>query len=314
MTSIIEETTVKRQHIGENFALYNVDNIDGIKGIKDDSIHYCIYSPPFISLFTYSDHPRDIGNCTTDDEFYEHFGYLVKELYRVMMPGRDMSVHCMDLPTSKQRDGVIGLKDFRGILIKIMQDAGFIYHSQVCIWKDPVVAMQRTKALGLLWKQLKKDSTMSRQGLPDYVITFRKPGDNPEPVSHTAEEYPVDKWQRIASPIWMDITQGNTLQRESAREETDERHIAPLQLEVIERCIELWSNPGDIVLDPFVGIGSSVYQALLMGRRGIGFELKDSYYDQAVLNCKRAESNAKAPQVGLDKWVGTNTEQKTLEV
>ena len=309
-----EETTVKKQAFGDNFALYNVDNVDGIKLIPDDSIHYCIYSPPFISLFTYSNHPRDIGNCTTDEEFYQHFGYLVKELYRVMMPGRDMSVHCMDLPTSKQRDGIIGLKDFRGILIKIMQDAGFIYHSQVCIWKDPVVAMQRTKALGLLWKQLKKDSCMSRQGLPDYVLTFRKPGENPEPVSHTPEEYPVDKWQRIASPVWMDITQGNTLQRESAREESDERHVAPLQLEVIERCIELWSNPGDIVLDPFVGIGSSVYQALLMGRRGIGFELKDSYYQQAVLNCKRAESNAKTPQVGLDKWVSTNNEQRTLEV
>lgn len=231
-----------------------------------------------------------------------------------MMPGRDMSVHCMDLPTSKQRDGIIGLKDFRGILIRIMQDVGFIYHSQVCIWKDPVVAMQRTKALGLLWKQLKKDSAMSRQGLPDYVLTFRKPGENPEPVSHTAEDYPVGKWQQIASPVWMDIVQGDTLQRESARSEADEKHVAPLQLEVIERCIELWSNPGDIVLDPFVGIGSSVYQALLMGRRGIGFELKDSYYQQAVLNCKRAESNAKTPQVGLDKWVSTNNEQRTLEV
>lgn len=231
-----------------------------------------------------------------------------------MMPGRDMSVHCMDLPTSKERDGVIGLKDFRGLLIKIMQDAGFIYHSQVVIWKDPVVAMQRTKALGLLWKQLKKDSCRSRQGLPDYVVTFRKPGDNPEPVSHTPEEYPVEKWQRIASPVWMDINQSRTLQKESAREDSDERHVCPLQLEVIERCIELWSNPGDIVLDPFVGIGSSVYQALLMGRRGIGFELKDSYYQQAVLNCKRAESNAKTPQVGLDKWVSINNEQKTLEV
>lgn len=310
----MESTKVKNQAFGDNFALYNVDNIDGIKDIPSDSIHYCIYSPPFSSLFTYSNNERDIGNTTSDEEFYKHFGYLVKELYRVMMPGRDMSVHCMDLPTSKERDGVIGLKDFRGLLIKIMQDAGFIYHSQVVIWKDPVVAMQRTKALGLLWKQLKKDSCRSRQGLPDYVVTFRKPGDNPEPVSHTPEEYPVDKWQRIASPVWMDINQSRTLQKESAREDSDERHVCPLQLEVIERCIELWSNPGDIVLDPFAGIGSSVYQALLMGRRGIGFELKDSYYQQAVLNCKRAESNAKTPQSGLDRWVSTNNEQKTLEV
>lgn len=309
-----EETTVKRQHFGENFALYNVDNIDGIKDIPSDSIHYCIYSPPFQSLFTYSNNERDIGNCTTDEEFYQHFQFLVGELFRVVMPGRMMSVHCMNLPTSLQRDGYIGLRDFRGVLIKIMQDAGFHYYSEVCIWKDPVVAMQRTKALGLLWKQQKKDSCKSRQGIPDYVCTFRKPGDNPEPVSHTPEDYPVDKWQRIASPVWMDINQSHTLQKESAREDSDERHVCPLQLEVIERCIELWSNPGDIVLDPFVGIGSSVYQALLMGRRGIGFELKDSYYQQAVLNCKRAESNAKAPQVGLDKWVGTSSGQSKLEV
>jgi len=309
-----EETTVKNQCVGDNFALYNVDNCDGIKGIKDNSIHYCVYSPPFISLFTYSNIDRDIGNCTTDEEFYTHFKFLVAELFRVMMPGRMMSVHCMNLPTSISRDGYIGMRDFRGLLIKIMQDAGFHYYSEVCIWKDPVVAMQRTKALGLLWKQVKKDSCKSRQGIPDYVCTFRKPGDNPEPVSHTPEEYPVEKWQKIASPVWFDIVQGDTLQRESAREEEDEKHCCPLQLEVIERCIELWSNPGDIVLDPFVGIGSSVYQALLMGRRGIGFELKDSYYQQAVLNCKRAESDAKVPQSGLDRWIGENKAQSTLEV
>ena len=309
-----EETTVKKQCVGDNFALYNVDNIDGIKGIPDDSVHFCIYSPPFSSMYCYNNSPRDLGNSNNDEEFYTHFIFLVKELYRVMMPGRDMSVHCMDLPKSKERDGIIGLKDFSGMLIRIMEDAGFVYHSKVCVWKNPVTAMQRTKAMGLLWKQLKKDSSYSRQGIPDYIITFRKPGLNPEPITHRPEDYPVDKWQQIASPVWMDINQSDTLQRESAREETDERHIAPLQLEVIERCIELWSNPGDIVLDPFVGIGSSVYQALLMGRRGIGFELKDSYYQQAVLNCKRAESNAKTPQVGLDKWVSTNNEQRTLEV
>lgn len=310
----MEETTVKRQDFGENFALYNVDNIDGIKGIKDDSIHYCIFSPPFCDLFVYGNNPRDIGNNTTDEEFYQHMKFLANELYRVLMPGRDLTMHCMDLPSSKQRDGVIGLRDFSGGLIRLMQDAGFVYHSRVVIWKDPVIAMQRTKALGLLWKQLKKDSSMSRQGIPDYMLTFRKPGENPEPISHTAEDYPVDKWQKIASPVWMDINQSNTLQRESAREESDEKHVCPTQLEVIERCIELWSNPGDTVLDPFVGIGSSVYQALLMGRRGIGFELKDSYYQQAVLNCKRAEADAKAPQVGLDAWIGENKAQTKLEV
>jgi hypothetical protein len=309
-----DETSVKKQHIGENFALYNVDNIDGLKGIPSDSIHYSIFSPPFCDLFVYGNNPRDVGNNITDEEFYAHMKFLTAELYRVLMPGRDLTMHCMDLPSSKQRDGMIGLRDFSGGLIRMMQDAGFIYHSRVVIWKNPVTAMQRTKALGLLWKQVKKDSCMSRQGIPDYMITFRKPGENPEPVSHTPEDYPVDKWQQIASPVWMDINQSNTLQRESAREEADEKHACPTQLDALERCIELWSNPGDIVLDPFVGIGSSVYQALLMGRRGIGFELKDSYYQQAVLNCKRAESDARAPQVGLDQWVGTSSGQSKLEV
>jgi DNA modification methylase len=191
----------------------------------------------------------------------------------------------MDLPTQKQRDGFIGLSDFPGELIKMFQDAGFIYHSRVTIWKDPVVAMQRTKALGLLHKQIKKDSAMCRQGIADYIITFRKDGENPEKIMHTNETFPVNKWQNYASPVWMDINQSNTLQRESAREQQDEKHICPLQLDVIERCIELWTNPNDIVFTPFLGIGSEVYQALKMNRRGIGIELKESYYNQAVANC-----------------------------
>lgn len=281
---------VLNQEVNEKFSLYNGDSVEVLKGIPDNSIHYSIFSPPFASLYTYSNSDRDMGNSKTDDEFYEHFTFLVKELYRVTMPGRLLSFHCMNLPTSKVRDGVIGIKDFRGLLIRIFTDAGWIYHSEVCIWKNPVTAMQRTKALGLLWKQLKKDSAMSRQGIPDFIVTMRKPGDNPERVTHTDESFPCNVWQKYASPVWMDINQSDTLQRKSAREDKDEKHICPLQLEVIKRCIELWSNPNDIVLDPFAGIGSTPYVALRMGRRGLGVELKESYYEQAVKNCNEALS------------------------
>ena len=279
---------VLNQEVNEKFSLYNGDSVEVLKGIPDNSIHYSIFSPPFASLYTYSNSDRDMGNSKTDDEFYEHFTFLVKELYRVTMPGRLLSFHCMNLPTSKVRDGVIGIKDFRGLLIRIFTDAGWIYHSEVCIWKNPVTAMQRTKALGLLWKQLKKDSAMSRQGIPDFIVTMRKPGHNPEHVTHTDESFPCNVWQKYASPVWMDINQSDTLQRKSAREDKDEKHICPLQLEVIKRCIELWSNPNDIVLDPFAGIGSTPYVALRMGRRGLGVELKESYYEQAVKNCNEA--------------------------
>ena len=279
---------VLNQKVNDKFSLYNGDSVEVLKGIPDNSIHYSIFSPPFASLYTYSNSDRDMGNSKTDDEFYEHFTFLVKELYRVTMPGRLLSFHCMNLPTSKVRDGVIGIKDFRGLLIRIFTDAGWIYHSEVCIWKNPVTAMQRTKALGLLWKQLKKDSAMSRQGIPDFIVTMRKPGDNPERVTHTDESFPCNVWQKYASPVWMDINQSDTLQRKSAREDKDEKHICPLQLEVIKRCIELWSNPNDIVLDPFAGIGSTPYVALRMGRRGLGVELKESYYEQAVKNCNEA--------------------------
>lgn len=269
--------------------MYNGDCVEVLQGIPDNSIHYSIFSPPFASLYTYSNSERDMGNCKNHNEFFENFRFLVKELYRVIMPGRLLSFHCMNLPTSKERDGVIGITDFRGKLIETFASGGWVYHSEVCIWKDPVVAMQRTKALGLLHKQLKKDSCMSRQGIPDFIVTMRKPGENPERVTHTNESFPVNVWQKYASPIWTDIKQGDTLQRKSAREEKDERHICPLQLEVIKRCIELWTNPNDIVLSPFAGIGSEVYTAIRMGRRGLGIELKESYYKQAVLNCANAE-------------------------
>lgn len=277
------------QHIGESFAIYHGDSCEVLKGIPTDSVHYSVTSIPFASLYTYSPSDRDLGNCRDYSEFWTHYEFLIREWVRVMMPGRLISIHVMNLPTSKERDGFIGIRDFRGDVIRGMQAAGMIYHSEVCIWKDPVTAMQRTKALGLLHKQIKKDSCMSRQGIPDYLVTFRKPGDNPERVTHTGESFPVSLWQRYASPVWMDINPSDTLQRESAREEADERHICPLQLGVIRRGIELWSNPGDVVLDPFDGIGSTGYVAIDMARRHIGVELKRSYYDQAVANCLAAE-------------------------
>ena len=279
---------IKAKEIAKEYSLYNGDSAEVLTKIPDNSIHYEIYSPPFQSLYVYSNSDRDLGNCRTADEFYEQFFFIAKELYRVLMPGRLMSFHCMNLPTSKERDGYIGIRDFRGELIKFFQDIGFIYHSEVCIWKDPVTAMQRTKALGLLHKQLKKDSCMSRQGIPDYLVTMRKPGDNPERVTHTNDSFPVFVWQKYASPIWTDINPNDTLQYRSAREEHDERHICPLQLQVIQRGIELWTNPGDIVLTPFMGIGSEAYMAVKMGRRAVGIELKDSYYRQAVANVKEA--------------------------
>jgi len=293
------DSLIKGQEIGDKYALYNGDSAEVLRMLPDDSIHYIIYSPPFQSLYVYSNSDRDLGNCRTPAEFYEQFRFIGQELFRVLKPGRIMSFHCMNLPTSKERDGYIGIRDFRGELIRFFQELGFIYHSEVCIWKDPVTAMQRTKALGLLHKQLKKDSCMSRQGIPDYLVTMRKPGDNPERVTHTNESFPVSVWQKYASPVWMDINPNDTLQYKSAREEQDERHICPLQLQVIQRGIELWSNPGDTVLTPFMGIGSEAYMAVKMGRRAVGVELKDSYYRQAVRNVRNALENMQTDLFGM---------------
>jgi DNA modification methylase len=278
------------QSDGENWRLSLQDCVDGVREMPTDSVHYSVFSPPFASLYTYSNSDRDMGNSKGEGEFAEHMEYLIGELYRVLMPGRLLSFHCMNLPTQKGRQGYIGISDFRGDLIRSFQRVGFIYHSEVVIWKDPVTAMQRTKALGLLHKQIKKDSCMSRQGIPDYLVTMRKPGENPEPVTHTNETFPVKVWQRYASPIWMDINPSDTLQYRAAREDEDERHICPLQLQVIERAIDLWTNPGDTVLSPFAGIGSEGYVALQKARRFVGFELKESYYRLAVKNLIHAES------------------------
>jgi DNA modification methylase len=293
---------------GQNWTMYMEDNIERTRAMDDKSVDFIIYSPPFSSLYTYSDSDRDMGNCKTDNEFFEHFGFLAPELFRVLKSGRLMSVHCMNLPTTITKDGYIGIKDFRGDIIRLMQSVGFIYHSEVCIWKDPAVDVQRTKALGLLHKQLKKDSCRSRMSLPDYIMTFQKLGTNTDPVTHTDEQFHCNTWQKYASPVWFDIRQSNTLQRTSARDEMDERHICPLQLDVIQRCIELWTNPGDLVYDPFAGIGSVPYQAVLMGRRGIGCELKQSYFDQAIKNLMIADRNASAPkQVGFDYFKDEQT-------
>ena len=289
---------ILNKYITNNCALYNADTVEAIKAIPDESVHFEIYSPPFASLYTYSNSDRDLGNSKTDEQFFKHFHFIVEDLYRILKPGRIMAVHCMNLPTSKERDGYIGIRDFRGDLIREFQSVGFIYHAEITIWKNPVVAMQRTKALGLLHKQIKKDSCMSRMGIPDYVVIMRKPGENPEPVGHTNETYPVDKWQDVASPIWdyehspvwWDINQSDTLNARMAREDKDERHICPLQLPVIERLVDLYTNPGDTVFTPFLGIGSEVYQSILMGRKGIGIELKPQYFNCAVENIKNAET------------------------
>lgn len=276
---------VIRQKVTDKYAVYNGDSCEILTAIPEGSVHYEIFSPPFESLYTYTNSERDLGNCRGTSEFYEQFKFIAKELYRVLMPGRLMSFHCMNLPFSKERDGFIGIRDFRGEMVRLYEEIGFIFHSEVCIWKDPVTAMQRTKALGLLHKQLKKDSAMSRQGIPDYLVTMRKPGVNPEPITHTNESFPVGIWQNYASPVWMDINPSDTLQYRSARAEADERHICPLALPVIRRGINLWTNPNDIVLTPFMGIGSEVVVALEHKRRGVGIELKDTYYDQAEKNC-----------------------------
>jgi DNA modification methylase len=320
---MVDGVTVASQESGENWHLFNGDCVSVTAGLPDDSLGYIIYSPPFESLYTFSDDPRDMSNCRTSEEFWEHYRFLIAEYYRALMPGRLVSIHCMNLPTSKLRDGFIGLRDFRGEIIRAHQAAGFYFHSEVVIRKDPVSAMQRTKAIGLLHKQVVKDSSLSRMAVPDYVVTMRKPGDNAAPIDGAFDAYYGDEtepdgplrsensfrgvshdrpgdpwysvavWQRYAEPVWMDIAQSDVLSRKEAREEADEAHIAPLQLTVIRRCIDLWSNPADTVFSPFAGIGSELYVALQHSRRAVGAELKASYFRQAVANCRSAVSTKK---------------------
>lgn len=290
-------THVLAEHIGEKFAAYNADCVEFVATMPDASVGFSIYSPPFSHLFIYSDSERDMGNVRSDGEFFEQYGYLLRELHRVHKPGRITAVHCTDMPRTKSMHGHVGIYDMPGDIIRAHEAAGWTYHSRVTIWKDPVVEMTRTKALGLLYKQLQKDSTRSRQGLPDYLLIFRKTPDDEsecEPVGQDSKLFPVEQWQRWASPVWMDINQTNVLNVRPGREAQDEKHLCPLQLDVIDRAIRLWSNKNDVVLSPFLGIGSEGWGALRAGRRFIGTELKASYFRQAVKNLKMAEDTGGA--------------------
>ena len=266
--------------IGNNFQSVHGDCVDVLAQMPDESIGFSVYSPPFGSLFVYSESAADMGN-STDDEFAEHYGFAVNEIFRVTMPGRLTAVHCSDLPMTKWKDGAVGIKDFSGQIIKLHEDAGWILHGRRTIWKCPVTEMARTKHVGLLYKQLQKDSSKSRGGMPDYLLTFIKPGENPDPINHTPADFPLEQWQEWASPVWMTIQQSNVLNVQLAREFADERHLCPLQLDVIERAIIMWSNADDVVLSPFMGIGSEGHVALKLGRKFIGIELKESYWKQA---------------------------------
>ncbi len=294
---------VLNQSSGPNHTVWNGDCVEISESLPDESVGYSIFSPPFgHQLYSYSDSPRDMSNSATEEQFETHFRFLVRQLTRITKPGRLCSLHVMNLPVLKSRAGYIGIDDFRGDVIRLFQSEGWIFHSEVVIWKDAVTQMQRTKSLGLLHKQILKDSCMSRMAIPDTVVTFSKPGENPEPVDGPFTEwhgdesftssanYSIDVWQRYASPVWMDINPSKTLQYTTARDENDERHICPLQLQVIERCIDLWSNPGDVVFSPFGGIGSEPYSAILMGRKGVAIELKASYFKVLAENCRIAES------------------------
>lgn len=315
-----EATKVINQESGDNWNLYHGDSCEVIKGIPSNSIHLQIQSPPFSGLYVFSNSERDVSNARNDGQFFDHYKYLIAEQLRVCIPGRLACIHVMQVPTSKQHHGYIGLRDFRGDVIRAHQEAGWLYHSEICIWKNPATAMMRTKALGLLHKQIRKDAAMCRQGVADYVLVFRKPGENPERVANTHESFPVEMWQRYASPVWATadgaddegfeafrdpseqeqdanddggIDQTDTFQFRSAREHEDERHISPLQKGVIRRCVKLWTNPGDVVATWFAGIGSEMIVSLEQGRKAVGCELKASYFKQAVGNIKAHEQSCR---------------------
>lgn len=285
------------------FTAIHGDCVEEVAKLPDNSIDFSIFSPPFAELYVYSDDIRDMGNCKDYEEFFVHFQFLVKELARVIKSGRLVAVHCMDLPAMKGKDGYIGLKDFSGMLIQAFEKEGFIYHDRITIWKSPVVEVTRTKSIGLLHKTILKDSSMSRTGIPDYILVFRNEGDNLVPITHQTtnekkENYlPVNLWQKYAEPVWYDINYSDTLQYTSAREEKDEKHICPLQLETIRRCLHLWSNEGETVLSPFGGIGSEGYESLRLNRNYIGIELKESYYKQMQKNLKRMIADKMQPKL-----------------
>lgn len=269
---------------GDGWLALQGDCVRITEQLPDNSIDFSVYSPPFGQLFVYSDSVADMGNSNGDEEFADHYAYLVEQKFRLTKPGRITAVHCSDLPRTKWRDGAVGIKDFSGLIIKIHEQAGWIMHSRRTIWKCPVTEMARTRHVGLLYKQLRSDSAKSRGGMPDYLITFVKPGDNADPVRHTPEEFPLEQWQEWASPVWMTVNQTNVLNARTAKEANDEKHLCPLQLDVINRALVMWSNPGDVVLSPFMGVGSEGWCSLKANRRFIGTELKESYWKQACAN------------------------------
>ena len=305
---------VKDQVLTDKYAIYNGDSCEVLKALPSGKVGLSVFSPPFADLYCYSDNPADLGNCTSYDEFFVQFGFIIRELARVTMPGRICAVHCIDIPAMKERDGYIGLKDFPGDIIRAFQDAGWVYHSRHVIWKDPLIEATRTKAIGLMHKQLCKDSIRCRAGLPDYLLAFRAPGENAVAIAHPSglTKYCGSKnpggdgikashniWRAYASPVWMDIRQTNTLDARIARDPEDEKHLCPLQLDVIERACVLWSNPGEVVLTTFAGVGSEVYGALINGRKAIGIELKTSYYRQMVKNCADAVRESEQKEMPL---------------
>lgn len=287
-----QEFRCLNQSSGETYTAINGDCVDVVRQLPDKSVGFSVYSPPFGDLFIYSDSEADMGNSSSDGEFFDHYEFLIEEMARVMNPGRLVAVHCSDLPYRKWKDGKLGIKDFSGDIIRAHERHGFTLHSRVTIWKCPVVEMTRTKALGLLYKQLQKDSSKSRTGMPDYLLVFRAPGENEEPIGHTPNDFSVDQWQQWASPVWMDIQQTNTLNVRMAKENKDEKHLCPLQLDLIERALILWSNPGDVVLSPFMGIGSEGYMSIKHKRKFVGVELKEAYWKQACKNIASVEAQS----------------------
>lgn len=319
------------EYQGNGWLVHNSDCVEGMWAMPDNSIDCAIFSPPFGDLFVYSDSERDLGNAGEGQSFMDQYRFFAEALTRVMRPGRIVCVHCTDLPMRKGKHGAVGLQDFSGDLIRAHSEAGLIYHGRATIWKDPVVEMQRTKSIGLLYKQIRKDSAMNRVGMPDYMLFFRKDGPNDRPIQHVAPgsaeaikvasdwlsdlrrhglcseipddellaslaseaEFDVYHWQRLASPVWMDIQQGKVLSNyRKAKGVNDEKHVCPLQLDVIQKCLRLYTRPGDVVMDPFNGIGSTGYEAVKAGRKYVGFELKPEYAAQADVNLREAEGTS----------------------
>jgi hypothetical protein len=294
-SNIFKKTTNQQEDVkSDKYWLMHGDCVERSKDIPDNELDLVVFSPPFAELYVYSDAEADMGNVSNYEQFKDHFQYLVPQIKRTLKPGRICAVHCMDLPIQKGKEGYIGLRDFSGMLKDMFVDEGFIYHARTTIWKNPVTEMQRTKALGLLHKTIKKDSVMSRVGIPDYVLFFRNEGDNETPITHqdvdpsSADYLPVDLWQKYASPVWYDIDYGRTLQYRSGRDGNDEKHICPLQLDTISRVLHLYSNEGETVGSFFGGIGSEGFESIKMGRKSVSIELKESYFKLNVKNHKDA--------------------------